>query len=139
MTITFDVYQQIHYTIGHHPAERGGMIGGKDGIINRYLYDPCKDASNRCYYPNVNVLNTILNVWAKEDILLYGIIHSHPNNMAELSSKDIEFARAILHENPKMKDVLFPIVFTEVDSTAFQIIPYIVDHTGVRYSQLKII
>ena len=139
MIISFDVYQQIYNTIGQHPAERGGMIGGKSGIINRFLYDSCKYTSNRYYYPNVSVLNTILNVWAKEDILLYGIIHSHPNNMAELSSEDIEFARAILHENPKMKDVLFPIVFSEVDSTAFQIIPYIIDRTDVRYSRLQII
>ena len=114
------------------------MIGGMSGITNRFMYDSGKAPSNSYYYPSTSVLNTVLKAWAKESIVLYGIIHSHPNNMAELSYDDIRFARAILQKNPQMNAIYFPIVLTEVDSAAFQIIPYLIDRTVVKYSCLQI-
>lgn len=97
--MTKEVYDQILDTIAVQPPETGGVLGRKNGIICKYFYDDNADINQYRYVPNVEKINTILDQWLKDDIEFAGIIHSHPEDVNELSYADIHYARKILQEN----------------------------------------
>lgn len=107
--MTKEVYDQILDTIAVQPPETGGVLGKKNGIICKYFYDDNADIIQYRYVPNVKKLNTILAQWLKDDIEFAGIIHSHPEDVNELSYADIQYARKILQEN-SLEYVIFPLI-----------------------------
>ena len=107
--MTKEVYNQILDTIAVQPPETGGVLGRKNGIICKYFYDGNADINQYEYVPNVEKINTILAQWLKDDIEFAGIIHSHPEDVNELSYADIHYARKILQEN-SLEYVIFPLV-----------------------------
>lgn len=90
--MTKEVYDQILDTIAAQPPETGGVLGRKNGIICKYFYDGNADINQYRYVPNVEKINKILDQWLKDDIEFAGIIHSHPEDVNELSYADIHYA-----------------------------------------------
>lgn len=107
--MTKEVYDQILDTIVAQHPETGGVLGRKNGIICKYFYDDNADINQNRYVPNVEKINTILGQWLKDDIEFAGIIHSHPEDVNELSYADIHYARKILQEN-SLEYVIFPLI-----------------------------
>lgn len=107
--MTKEVYDQILDTIAAQHPETGGVLGRKNGIICKYFYDDNADINQNRYVPNVEKINTILGQWLKDDIEFAGIIHSHPEDVNELSYADIHYARKILQEN-SLEYVIFPLI-----------------------------
>ena len=50
--MTKEVYDQILDTIAVQPPETGGVLGRKNGIICKYLYDDNADINQYRYVPN---------------------------------------------------------------------------------------
>ena len=60
--------------------ETGGLLGGND-YINSFFFDKGIATDTPCtYVPNVDLFNTILEDWYKQDITLKGIYHIHFHN-----------------------------------------------------------
>ncbi len=136
--MSLPVLKQIYLTIGSSPAEHGGILGVLDGVIRRFYYDAEGACSERSYYPDIKRLNEIIEEWGKEGVTFCGIIHSHHPSAGILSSRDIEFGRAILKDNPGLKSVFFPLVFSTAEDTVFRIIPYVIDANSVFTASVKI-
>lgn len=92
MQIKKDVYYSLIKACPIPPPECGGILGGKDGVINISSLDNSKN-SGECYSysPNTDSLNSILALWAAEDIEFYGVFHTHSSGGHSLSIPDREF------------------------------------------------
>ena len=112
MMISSCVYNEIIYKCSSIFAETGGIIGGNNNVINKFLFDKGVEIIIPGYYiPDVDLLNFNLYKWRKRGIKFYGIVHSHINEYQDLSSIDKNFIRKILITMPQDIEMLyFPIV-----------------------------
>lgn len=108
------VYKQIVENTPLVPPETGGILGiNYENIITEYYQDfGTKDSKNYCYIPNVDNLNSIINLWYEKGIQFVGIYHSHSDCDTTLSYKDIKYITDILMSLKDITDILyFPLVF----------------------------
>ncbi len=108
MKITKSVYLKIINEIGNAPIESGGIIGRKNGIICAFYKDSYTSPLE--YRPSVEILNKVIARWAKRNIAFAGIVHSHPNGLAVLSTGDELYAEKIMESAPLSGVLYFPIV-----------------------------
>lgn len=112
MKITADVCRHILNAMPAKPPEIGGILGGTDDIISRYQLDNGRNEGCGCFYsPDVDVLNTTIKAWQREEILLRGIFHTHFFGVDTLSDGDISYITAIMKAMPLSIDQLyFPLI-----------------------------
>ncbi len=102
------------------PPERGGIIGGKNGVITEFFLDETVGSTSEATYePNTDILNDVIANWFDNDIEFYGMVHSHPKNERELSNGDIEYIEEIMSNSLIGAKKYFPIVLPGV------IIPFV--------------
>lgn len=110
------IYKQIYYKIldciKPAPPETGGIIGEVAGKVSRFEYDNgLRNKNIGCYYPDVDKMNKILQLWEIENINFCGIVHSHLKNQVHLSNGDIEYILKIFSYIPDLgRKLYFPIV-----------------------------
>ncbi len=135
--ILLPVLRQIYQTLGSKPAEQGGILGIADGVISRFYYDVEGLCSERDYYPDIKSISKVIKEWGNEGVSFCGIVHSHHPSARLLSSKDIDFGRAILRMNPSLNSVFFPLVFSVADNTEYEFIPYVIDEKSVSIASIR--
>jgi len=95
--MTAEVYEQIRMTIGVRKPENGGILGSSDGVhIDHYYFDATADRSSVTYTMDHKALNEVIHKWNDNDILLVGIIHSHPAGCTQPSYGDMLTAKHII-------------------------------------------
>ena len=113
MDILNSVFKQLVCSLPCPPPERGGILGGQDGVISTYAIDDGLQGFD-CYaqyYPNVKKLNEIIRNWEKQHIVFYGIFHSHFPGGNQLSLGDERYIRQIMMAMPtEVNTLFFPLV-----------------------------
>ena len=96
MPISAGVYSVIleHPYPGH---ETGGLLGGKNGIIENVLLDQGiqSDQEKHQYEPDVERFNKQLIQWSASEIEFMGIFHTHAANYCFLSEEDRNYIKKI--------------------------------------------
>ena len=114
MYITDEIYKEIFENIPDSPPEMGGIFGGSENIIKVVEFDKGLETQYKklcCYIPDVEHLNTCIDVWAEKGIDFYGVFHTHFGNSKKLSEGDEIYIKKIVRAMPFGKDKLyFPIV-----------------------------
>ena len=116
MKIFRETHDLILSCIPKVPPETGGILGGKNQIISRCVFDQGSENSNGydIYAPNTKLLNQTILQWAETDIEFYGIFHSHLSNGNLLSNGDKRYITKIMLIMPQQISYLyFPIVFPQ--------------------------
>ena len=134
MRCSVGLFYALIHELGMREPEKGGIIGGKDGLATHFYYDAFASTSRNSYTPDVRALNLALRDWAKDGIMLMGIAHSHQGEYGSLSTLDIQCARTVLAANPFLKELEFPIILPE--SKEKWLVSYCVDRKSVRKSKL---
>lgn len=97
MRILDSVYNDLIMKIPAAPPEMGGLVGGKHDIIDRYeLISGENSKSEALFIPDVEISNSILTSWQNNEIVFWGIFHSHPDCCPCLSYQDKDYAERIL-------------------------------------------
>ena len=110
MVIKKQIYNKILKMTKPYLKETGGILGEENGIITHFSFDEGISEDIGCYIPNVKKLNNIINIWNENNIKFCGIIHSHINKQASLSSGDIEYIKKImLSASNKYTALYFPL------------------------------
>lgn len=111
MQILSDVYNSIINRCPPVPPENGGILGGADGIVSKYVSDKGLESNlYNEYIPNVDFLNSVICEWQNRQIQFYGIYHSHFQGGYDLSDADKQYITKIM-ENIPYRKLFFPIVF----------------------------
>lgn len=136
--------RKIQQTIGCHPAEQGGPLGGNrsSGIITDFHFDNSAQRTGASYSPNTEVLNKLFaEDWNPKDINLLGFVHSHPPSFRQPSGGDIEYATRILAAIPELDYLYLPIVMSEPDTGTFALLPFVAlrDGESVKIEQVKLV
>lgn len=72
------VFADVKATVGNAPAETGGMLGMRSGVISDYYFDNTADVSFRQYSPDADACSALLNgEWYPNGIRFCGFVHSH--------------------------------------------------------------
>lgn len=101
--------------------EKGGIIGGNNGITTEFVFDEGENDALGNYYPNVDKLNYLIDCWQNNGIEFYGIVHSHCSYEDFLSGEDKEYIKSIMRAMPDDVDRLyFPIVTKKRELTAYK-------------------
>ena len=113
MQIAKDTYDLIIKKCPLAPPETGGILGGKDSIVNMCEFDkPDENCLNNSYQPNVSYLNYIIQQWMKNGFEFYGVFHSHISGENALSMPDKGYILRIMEAMPlELSKLYFPIVF----------------------------
>lgn len=111
MNINYDTYLKIFNSFPEVPPERGGIIGGKNETITKFVLDDKKTFTDKAMYvPDVEFINSQIEIWQSLNINFYGIIHSHKFD-SNLSQEDINYIKKIMTHTPdNMKELFFPII-----------------------------
>ena len=120
MKILHNVLNDLLHSVPCAPPETGGILGGKYEVVSTYAVDIGLDIFNNYdhYYPNVKMLNKIINEWEIQRISFYGIFHSHFSEGKELSLGDKKYIYDIMLSMPlEVNKLFFPIILpTEIVS-----------------------
>lgn len=93
------VYKEIVNTIGKNDPESGGILGGKGLHCQKFYFDSTSRNSSNTYNPNTVKTNEVIKQWYSDDIEFIGIIHSHPENIKQLSYSDKQYAYKLMKLN----------------------------------------
>lgn len=116
-TILLDksIYQEVVNRLSSGLYEEGGIIGTENGVISHFEKDitPLL-SSEKCYIPNTDYLEGVIDAWDSKGIGFAGIIHSHLKNPYP-SNEDLDFVREAISLNV-LSDIILGIVLIS-DST----------------------
>lgn len=128
MLMNSKVYEDIIRNVPKYPPEIGGIMGGKNNIIQCIFFDDGIKTEKYCSYnPNTELLNEVINKWIFQDIEFYGIFHTHFFDVQTLSIEDKNYIKKIMKSMPeKIKKLYFPIIVLPQKS----IVPYYAENTG---------
>ncbi|MBR5272317.1 MAG: hypothetical protein IKU25_02840 [Clostridia bacterium] len=118
MTITKNVINRINAMISDEPPESGGIIGeGELEIISEVIFDVRQAVTpSYCFYsPNVEFLNSKIEVWQRENILFRGLFHTHFGNTRSLSVADKKYIIEIMNNMPECIQYLYFPIFVLPD------------------------
>ena len=115
MIIRKEIHKEIIEKTPSVPPESGGIIGGKNGIVECYQFDLHNKIQDKAVYlPDIDFLNSIIEKWNKENIDFLGIFHSHPDNNYTLSEFDKTQITKIMESlSDCVKMLYFPIIIPE--------------------------
>jgi len=120
--ITTTAYNAMLKTIASKPAEQGGVLIGKDGIITDFIYDKEAITTSVTYTLNIGYLNPKIKAFRQEGKELVGIVHSHPG-LPRLSQPDKDYFNSQF-ENFDREFFYTPIILSAKDGT-FDFLPYL--------------
>lgn len=133
------VYDEIRHTVGRLPAEQGGLLGGRNGMVTHFCFDRTAHRTGATYSPDHERLNRLLQEdWNLRGIRLQGFAHSHPRGIARPSGGDLVYARRILEHNPHLDRLLLPIVLTEPDTGRFELFPFVALRNGEEVKVVEV-
>lgn len=135
LRIKKSVWNDIIHSIGESIPERGGIIGTHNNIIVAFYFDPSYSSKGE-YIPSVDLLNSVINEWEKEDIHFCGIVHSHEYNHNRPSLGDKIYAEK-MYQNGKKK-LYYPIVTIE-DNIKISFYSYNHENNNFDIETVKII
>lgn len=119
MVISKTLYERLMKEIPTVPPEIGVILGKKTNIIDYYYLDYGLAHSAECYVPNIDILNSVINDWARDGIQFVGFAHTH-NNIPTLSSADKEYIFEILQAvKSYRKSLLFPVIIPQQHMVCF--------------------
>lgn len=109
------ISERVYYDILEHLSdlehESGGILGGNDGVINRFTLDEGRTHYSDKYIPNVILMNQKIDEWMKDGMEFYGMVHNHLTNEKRLSNEDVIYIKRIMTSMPAYIDKLyFPLV-----------------------------
>jgi len=142
MKITETAFNGVINHIASKPAETGGAFFGKesDYVIRRFVPDTNAVTTRSTYSIDAKYLNQVIKkLWDEEGLSLIGIVHSHPQGFALLSSPDIHYFKGLLGKLTRKK-FYAPILHTVPDG-GFSLYPYVLNANGTGYQkgQLEIV
>lgn len=122
MFISDSIYYKIIFECPAVPPESGGILGGTEGIITQYQFDPSMAVNAYDQYvPSVNKLNHRICGWQNCGIQFYGIYHSHFLGGTNLSNGDIKYINKIMLSMPAgVSTLFFPVVFPQKTMIAYR-------------------
>lgn len=124
LKITGTVFGKIQRTIGTYPAETGGMLGAKDGIITEFYFDESANSSAGTYSPNTKACETVLNeIWMPNQVSLCGFIHSHRSRYVP-SAADKDYIIRIKNAIDCSVPFFLVILSSSSESGQFALYPY---------------
>lgn len=89
------VQEEIERTVGSRPAETGGLLGMRDGVVCAYYFDESADCTDRAYRPDTTACEHVANAqWQPAGIYVCGFVHSHASDMRP-SRSDVQYAQAL--------------------------------------------
>ena len=127
LTVTQDVVDQIHATVGTYPAETGGMLGGDPttGLVTHFMFDDRASRTRTTYSPDVITMNRVLaNDWNPVGVRFLGFVHSHPPAARYPSQGDAAYASSILGHITDLQRLAMPIVLSEGNDVPFELLAY---------------
>lgn len=142
MDIYIDVYKKLLRVPPFEVCEKGGILGGEDGVVTRIAFDRETEISNRpcCYSPNVDYLNEIIEEWQNEGSSFMGLFHSHIGYSKELSDGDKEYITDIMLSMPDyIQNLYFPIISMPERSINCYIAKRANDRVLIDASEIKLI
>ena len=112
MKITSEIYKLL-LECPQVPPEIGGILGGKNDIIEKMIVDEGKKSCIGIQYvPDVMFINKCIGEWDDLHIEFYGMFHTHLDRWKTLSDRDKEYIKRIMNVMPgQVEDLYFPLVF----------------------------
>lgn len=113
MKILRKVYSQILNEIPDYSFETGGILGGRDGVIEKFMFDKGLHQLEQrcCYVPDTIMINQRIEDWSYDQVDFYGIWHTHFGGSINLSKGDIKYIKNILCAvYPEKRGLYFPII-----------------------------
>ena len=93
------------------PPESGGVLGARAGQpISKFYFDKSGMSASDSYTPDCIAINAALDEWAKDDIVMVGIAHSHEGVDMTPSCGDLFYSKQILLANPTLDKFILPIL-----------------------------
>lgn len=131
LQINTDVLKALADQLGAFPAERGGILAEKDGVVTSFYFD--KVSLNSCdfntYIPDVVSLSEVIYDWeCNQNLVFCGFIHSHPAQKQVLSKNDIQYALQVLGTYTELDYLLMGIIG---ENHSFPLKMYQVSRTGL--------
>lgn len=118
VTLVDDVLHLIDRRLAAPDPEQGGALlrpmNGRG--VTHFEWDRSAATSRVSYVPSQDLVEEVAVLEATRDLVLAGIVHSHPNGLNRLSGPDLEVTRHLLQRNRHLGWVLMPIV-TQLDDT----------------------
>lgn len=98
-------------------TEQGGILGFRTDLnhITDFYPDTFTCSSSKEYRISSDLLNIQIHKWAKNDIYLCGIVHSHVSHENKLSRGDRIFIEKQLISVPQYPFLWFPVVLCTKD------------------------
>ncbi len=119
MKIRQEIFDKIYAVANSMNMEMGGILGStQDGIVTDMIADLADDAVG-CkfeYSPNIDFLNTQIEIWAENDIDFLGLFHTHFSGSKNLSDADFEYIKAIMNASKGIVECLYFPIFTLPDN-----------------------
>lgn len=120
MIILERTYKEIIGRLSPLEYEAGGILGGKDGVIGRFVLDEGQEHYSDKYVPNVLFMNQKIAEWLESGIEFCGLVHNHLTKAPKLSHEDAVYIRQIMRSlPPSLEQLYFPLVIPRR-----QIIPF---------------
>ena len=114
MFITAASYLKILCVPAHLQSETGGILGGRNQIIDRVCLDSgvYSAAGSFTYTPNSALLNRCIQHWHFSNRSFMGVFHTHPNKPGydRLSCGDIDYITFFMAVNPDFSILYLPII-----------------------------
>ena len=99
LTVRQEVLSDIVTQLSCVDRERIGIIGGTEGVIDRFAPDCGEEGdANRCSFSPQSA-DTLARWSAQQPLTLFGVVHSHPPGHPKLSLSDIRYAAALCQAN----------------------------------------
>ena len=97
------------------PPEIGGILGGKDCVIEKMIIDRGKKSYVGIrYVPDVIFINKCIAEWEDLQIEFYGMFHTHLSRWETLSNRDKEYIGCIMNAMlDQVESLYFPLVFPQ--------------------------
>jgi len=109
------VYEAIINSLTESEFEEGGIIDIKNNVISHFKKDVTPLlSSEKCYIPNTEYLEDVIDDWCDCGISFAGIVHSHTKN-PQPSNEDLLYAQETIEYN-RLTNIILGIVTTS-DST----------------------
>jgi len=112
INIYLNIYNQLIKS-PEVPPETGGILGGKNSIVDTIFFDNGKKGSKGIkYIPNIDLINKCIEQWVYKGVEFLGIFHTHSTAWGSLSNGDKKYIEIIMAVMPEsIQCLFFPIVF----------------------------
>lgn len=116
--ITDTVLHDLDTILAAPDPERGGaLLRPVNGdAITEFIWDDAAETTTVSYVPSNELNVRVAEIESSLDMVLAGVVHSHPNGLNALSGPDLDVTRNLLRTNRHLGWACMPIV-TQLDDT----------------------